>query len=94
MKTQPPLIFLIPVVALLLLVVCYFIILKKVTDKILFKRFTFMTLLFAFILNFAWEIIQGPLYIGFTYSLSHIAFCGLASVAGAIMVLLLYLFNN
>ena len=90
MKTQPPLIFLIPVVALLLLVVCYFIILKKVTDKILFKRFTFITLLFAFILNFAWEIIQGPLYIGFTYSISHIAFCGLASVADAIMVLLIY----
>ena len=90
MKTLPPFIFLIPVVALILVVVFYFIILKKATDKILFKRFTFITLLLAFILNFAWEIIQGPLYIGFIYSVFHIAFCGLASVADAIMVLLIY----
>ncbi|MDZ4808243.1 MAG: hypothetical protein SGI96_08215 [Bacteroidota bacterium] len=90
MKTLQPLLFLIPVVALILVVVFYFIILKKATDKTLFKRFTFITLLLAFILNFAWEIIQGPLYIGFTYSISHIAFCGLASVADAIMVLLIY----
>lgn len=90
MKTLQPLIFLIPVVALTLVVIFYFIIQKKATDKILFKRFTFITLLLAFILNFAWEIIQGPLYIGFTYSISHIAFCGLASVADAIMVLLIY----
>ena len=90
MKTLQPLIFLIPVVALILVVGFYFIILKKATDKTLFKRFTFITLLLAFIINFAWEIIQGPLYIGFTYSISHIAFCGLASVADAIMVLLIY----
>ena len=42
------------------------------------------------VLNFAWEIIQGPLYKGFTYKISHIGFCGLASVADAIMVLLIY----
>ena len=90
MKTLQPLLFLIPVIALILVVVFYFIILKKATDKTLFKRFTFITLLLAFILNFAWEIIQGPLYTGFTYNLSHIAFCGLASVADAIMVVLIY----
>ncbi len=49
-----------------------------------------LKLLLAFILNFAWEVIQGPLYKGFTYSKFHIAFCALASVADAIMVLLLY----
>jgi hypothetical protein len=90
MKILQPLIFLIPVVALILVVVLYFINLKKATDKTLFKRFTFITLLLAFILNFAWEIIQGPLYIGFNYSIFHIAFCGLASAADAIMVLLIY----
>jgi hypothetical protein len=90
MKTLQPLIFLIPGVALILVVVFYFIILKKATDIKLFKRFTFSTLLLALILNFAWEIIQGPLFIGFTYSIFHIAFCGLASVADAIMVLLIY----
>jgi hypothetical protein len=89
-KTPSPLIFLIPVVALIMVVVFYFIILKRATYKTLFKRFTFIILLLGFILNFAWEIMQGPLYIGFTYSISHIAFCGLASVADAIMVLLIY----
>ena len=40
--------------------------------------------------NLAWEIIQGPLYKGFTYSKSHIVFCGLASLADAVMVILIY----
>ena len=90
MKTLQPLIFLIPVIALILVALFYFIILKKATDKTLFQRSTFITLLLAFILNFAWEVIQGPLYKGFTYSISHIAFCGLASLADAIMVILIY----
>ena len=90
MKALQPLIFLIPSLALMLVALFYFIILKKATDKTLFQRFTFITLLLAFILNFAWEIIHGPLYKGFTYSTSHIAFCGLASVADAFMVLLIY----
>jgi hypothetical protein len=90
MKTLQPVIFLIPVVALILVVVFFIIILKKITNKTLFKRFVFIILLFAFILNYLWEIIQGPLYTGFTYGLFNIAFCGLASVADAIMVLLIY----
>ena len=90
MKTLQPLIFLIPVVALIVVVVFYIIILKKAADKRLFKRVTFITFLLACILNFTWEIIQGPLYIGFTYSIFHIIFCGLASIADAIMVLLIY----
>jgi hypothetical protein len=90
MKTLQPVIFFIPVLALILVVLFYLIILNKATDKTYFKRFTFITLLLAFILNFSWEIIQGPLYTGFTYSISHIVFCGLASVADAVMVLLIY----
>ena len=90
MKTLQPQIFLIPVIALILVIVFYNILLKKATGKTLFKRFTFIVLLVAFILNIAWEIIQGPLYKGFTYSIAHITFCGLASIADAIMVLLIY----
>jgi signal transduction histidine kinase len=90
MNKLQPLIFLIPVIALILVIIFYFILLKKVADKKIFKRFVFITLLLAFIFNFAWEIIQGPFYKDFTYSISHIAFCGLASIADAIMVLLIY----
>jgi len=90
MNKLQPLIFIVPVIALVLVIIFYFILLKKVTDKTFFKRFVFITLLLAFILNFAWEIIQGPLYKGFTYSISHVVFCGLASLADAIMVILIY----
>ncbi len=90
MKTLQSIIFLIPAVALIMVIVFYFILLKKVTDKAFFKRFGFCTLLVAFLLNFAWELIQSPLYKGNTYNISHISFCGLASVADAVMVLLIY----
>ena len=90
MKTLQPITFIIPALALILAGVFYFISLRKVTDKAFFKQFVFITILVAFVLNFAWEIIQGPLYKNFTYSISHIAFCGLASVADTIMVLLTY----
>jgi hypothetical protein len=48
-------------------------------------------IIIAFVLNFVWEITQMPLYQGYAFDAKHIAFCGLASVADAIMVLLLYL---
>ncbi len=91
MSNLKPIIFLVPVIALILVIVFYRNLLQKADNKAAFKRFIFKVTLFAFILNFAWEVIQGPLYKSFTYSISHIAFCALASVADAIMVLLLYL---
>ncbi len=82
--------FLMPVIALTLVVIFYFILIKEISDKTFFQQFVFVTFLLSFILNFAWEVLQGPLYNGFTFSLSHISFCGLASVADAIMVVLIY----
>jgi phosphatidylglycerophosphate synthase len=48
------------------------------------------TILFAFIFNVAWEILQIPLYKEGVYSLQHILFCVLASLADVVMVLLIY----
>ena len=48
------------------------------------------TILFAFLLNVTWEILQIPLYKGGVYQWEHILFCVLASVADVIMVLLIY----
>ena len=48
-------------------------------------------LVLGFILNFVWELVQMPLYKDAPYTTSHIAFCALASVADALMVLLIYL---
>lgn len=49
-----------------------------------------MITILAFLLNFAWELIQIPLYKGSSYNKDHIAFCALASLADAVMVLLIY----
>lgn len=40
-------------------------------------------------LNFAWEMIQMPLYVGIEFNIQGAILCGLASIADALMVLLL-----
>ena len=68
-----------------------FIYLVRIADDVpVFKSFVFTTVWVAFVLNFAWELAQMPLYKNAPYDLAHIAFCALASVADVIMVLLLY----
>ena len=91
MNNLKPIMFLVPVIALTLVIILYFYLLKQSTHKKTFKLFAFRVAILAFLLNFAWEIMQMPLYQGSSYSISSIGFCALASVADAIMVLLLYL---
>ena len=90
MNNVKPIIFLFPAIALILAGILYFFLLKKTTDKKAFNRFVFTITVLAFLLNFIWELIQIPFYKGSSYSIEHIAFCALASLADAIMVLLLY----
>jgi hypothetical protein len=90
MNELQPINFLLPVIALLLVVIMYLILLKKAFDKTAFKRFIFISAILGFLLNFAWEVIQIPLYKDASFGLGHILFCALASVADAVMVLLLY----
>ena len=84
-------IFLFPIIALVLTSALYMHFLHTVTDKKVFTHFIFITIAVGFILNFAWEVIQIPLYKGSSFTTSHIAFCALGSLADVIMVLLLYL---
>ena len=90
MSKLQPVIFIVPIIALTLVIVFYFILIKKVTNKVAFRRFVFITIIVAFILNLAWEIIQMSLYENNVYDLLHISFCALASVADAVMVILIY----
>lgn len=90
MSNIKPVIFLIPVIALTFTAILYFSLLKKATDKKAFNKIISTIIVLSFLLNFAWELIQIPLYIPSLYSLEHIAFCALASLADVIMVLLLY----
>jgi hypothetical protein len=86
-----PIIFLIPVAALLIVITLYILLLKKVNDKKIFKRFFLTMTVISFILNEAWELLQMPLYEQPIYKIGHIAFCTLGALADTIMVLLLYI---
>lgn len=90
MNNLNPLIFLTPVIALILVVLLFLYLVKEKEDKVVFKHFVLITLVLAFIFNFAWEVMQMPLYKDSPFTITHIAFCALASVADAIMVLLIY----
>lgn len=89
MNDLKPVSFLVPVIALILVVVLFIFLLKESGNKAAFKRFTFIVTGLAFLLNFAWEVIQMPLYKGASYDIQQIAFCALASMADAIMVLMI-----
>lgn len=91
MNDLKPIIFLFPVVALVLVAVLYVSLLKKATHKKAFNGFFLIMTVLAFLLNFAWELLQMPLYDSTSFTINHVAFCALGSVADAIMVLLIYL---
>jgi hypothetical protein len=83
-------IILIPLIVISLDILLYAILWKKTTRKKPLKKFALAMFIFAFLLNALWEISQILLYKDGIYSFSHILFCLLASVADAIMVMLIY----
>jgi flagellar biosynthesis protein FlhB len=94
MENLRPDIFVIPVIALGLVIGLFFYFLKRVTERRIYKQYILKIAILAFVLNFIWEVAQGPLYKGYEYDWQHISFCALASVADMLMVLiLLFLFG-
>ena len=85
-----PILFLIPIIALTLTSILYYYFLKKTTNKKVYHQLVFTIAALAFLFNLIWELIQIPLYKNGSYSLEHIAFCALASIADAILVMLLF----
>ena len=90
MNNLSPLIYVVPVIALVITIVEYIILIKQVANKKAFRRLILLILSFSFLLNTAWELIQLPFYKGASYSFQHIIFCSLGALADTIMVLLLY----
>lgn len=90
MNDLNPTIFILPVIALTLVTIFYRFFLNKTTNKSDYKSLIVKIFVIAFILNLAWELLQGPLYLGYSYTSEHMSFCALASVADAVMVVLLY----
>ncbi len=82
--------FLIPVIALILVVLLYIFLSRMAQNRTAFRRLTFILLALAFLLNLAWEVLQMPLYKGLESNMQSFLFCALASVADANMTLLLY----
>ncbi|WP_339869680.1 hypothetical protein [uncultured Algoriphagus sp.] len=82
-------IFVLPIIALTLIITLYLYFLKKEIDKWKYKQFVVTIAILGFVLNLIWEEAHGVLYEGFQYDFGHIAFCALASVADMFMVLIL-----
>lgn len=83
-------ILIMPVLAISLDVLLFVTLLRKVARKSIFKQYVLAVILFSFLLNAVWEILQIPLYKEGIYSFNHILFCLLASAADVIMVMLIY----
>ncbi len=83
-------IFVLPVIALILVGVLYILLSKRSSNKEAFRWFVLIISVLAFLFNIVWELAQAPLYKGYTGNLQHTAFCILASVSDAVMVLLIY----
>lgn len=83
-------IFVVPFLALILVICFFFYFSKKSKDKKVFKKFFWRIAFFAYLFNLVWEITQGFLYAGYVYDFPHISFCALATIADVFMVFLLY----
>ena len=83
-------VFIIPSAALLLTVFLVVHLKKKAGNKQVFVQLFWSIIICSFILNFAWEMLQMPLYNKMLPGWKSTLFCALASVADTIMVLLIY----
>jgi hypothetical protein len=90
MTNLTPAMFMAPTIALLGAVVLYVHFRKGAADKLLFGRLIGLVAVLAFLLNFAWEVSHCPLYKGCSYEFTHFLFLALASLADAILSVLLY----
>ncbi|MCJ7468341.1 MAG: hypothetical protein MUO53_16810 [Maribacter sp.] len=90
MESLSPGIFVVPTIVLVLVILFYLYFAKVVSDKQNYNHLILAVSVVAFFLNIFWELAQGPLYKGFEYEWKHILFCGLASLADMLMVLILF----
>ncbi|MBY0433299.1 MAG: hypothetical protein K2U26_04235 [Cyclobacteriaceae bacterium] len=85
-----PKLFIVPTIALAIVGICYVYNLKRAIHKLLFGKFMVAMLGIGFAVNFIWETSHAPLYQGHHYSINSFSILALASVADAIMLILLY----
>ena len=84
-----PKLFLIPIIGLLFVIVGCFYLSKRTTNG-LFPTFILILIIIGFVLNFIWELLHSPLYVGYINNTHHVLISALASVADALMSIFLY----
>jgi len=80
----------IPGIALVTVIILYVQLLRYFNNRNVFKRLSYLIIASSFLFNFAWEMLQMPLYQGMKLNMPTTMFCGVASIADVLMVLLLY----
>jgi hypothetical protein len=80
----------IPAIALILVIILYQRLLKHDNNPRIFKGLTYLIITTSFLLNFAWEMLQMPLFEGIEMNMQSAVFCILSSLADTLIVLLLY----
>ena len=83
-------VFIIPSAALLLMIILVVHLKKKAGNQQDFMQLFWSITICSFILHFAWEMLQMPLYNKMLLGWKSTLFCALASAADTIMVLLIY----
>lgn len=82
-------IFIVPTMALVLVIILYFHFLKKEDDKLNYRQYIIIVATVGFLLNLIWELAHGPLYKDYKYDWDHIPFCILASITDMLTLLLM-----
>ena len=83
-------VLIIPLIALLFMITLIFQLRKKAVNLQTFMQLLINITVWSFILHFAWEMLQMPLFFNMSLSWQSTLFCTLASVVDTIMVLLIY----
>ena len=82
--------FIVPAIALFLVIAGYISLSKRTTNKVEFRNFSLTVITFSMLFHFAWEMLQMPLFENMSLDWQTILFCAAATIADTIMMLLLY----
>lgn len=81
--------FIVPTIALMIVVGLFIFFYKRTGDKRIYIRLLLGIVFISFLLNSIWELVHSPLYRWHQYDFQHVSICILASLADTVMVLML-----
>jgi len=81
--------FIVPTIALMIVVGLFILFYKRTRDKRIYTGFLKSLVITSFLLNSIWELLHSPLYLWHHDDFRHVSICILASLADTVMVLML-----